>query len=81
LGASTVSIVRGRVQAGAGKVVEGDPKTLSSRRTLPLDEGLVGVLRRASARYAQERLALGADHADSGYVAVNAIGSPTRRTR
>jgi integrase len=52
------------------------PKTLSSRRKLPLDEGLVAVLRRASARYAQERLALGAAHADSGYVAVNEAGEP-----
>jgi integrase len=29
-----------------------------------------------SARYAEERLALGAAHADSGYVAVNEIGQP-----
>jgi integrase len=43
---------------------------------LPLDEGMVAVLRRASARYAQERLALGAAHRDSGYVAVNEIGEP-----
>jgi integrase len=57
-------------------VVEGDPKTLSSRRTLPLDDGLVNVLRRSSARYAEERLALGAAHADSGYVAVNEAGEP-----
>jgi hypothetical protein len=46
-------------------VVENDPKTLSSSRMLPLDEDLVGVLKRASARYAQERLALGAAHTDS----------------
>ncbi|SCX32909.1 tyrosine-type recombinase/integrase [Mycolicibacterium fluoranthenivorans] len=72
----TLSVERNRVQAGAGNVVEGDPKTLSSRRTLPLDDGLAAVLRRASARYAQERLALGADHHDSGYVAVNAAGEP-----
>ena len=57
-------------------MVEGDPKTLSSRRTLPLDDGLVNVLRRSSARYAEERLALGAAHADSGYVAVNEAGEP-----
>jgi integrase len=76
LGAGTLTVTRNRVQAGAGNVVEGDPKTLSSRRTLPLDEGLVSVLRRASARYAEERLALGAAHADSGYVAVNEIGEP-----
>jgi integrase len=57
-------------------VIESDPKTLSSRRTLPLDDGLVSVLRRASVRYAEERLALGAAHADSGYVAVNEAGQP-----
>jgi integrase len=72
----TLAVARNRVQAGAGKVVEGDPKTLSSRRTLPLDDGLVGVLRRASVRYAEDRLALGAAHADSGYVAVNEAGQP-----
>src|SRR3954470_15287906 len=76
LDARTVSIERNRVQAGGGNVVENDPKTLSSRRTLPLDDGLAGVLRRASARYAQEWLALGVDHRDSGYVAVNEIGEP-----
>jgi integrase len=76
LGSGTITVARNRVQAGAGNVVEGDPKTLSSRRMLPLDDSLVTVLRRASARYAQERLALGAAHADSGYVAVNEIGEP-----
>ncbi len=64
------------VGAGAGTVVENDPKTSSSRRTLPLDDGLVAVLRRAKARQAQERLALGAAHRDSGYVAVNEVGEP-----
>jgi integrase len=76
LDGGTISIERNRVQAGAGTVVENAPKTASSRRTLPLDDGLVGVLRRASARYAQERLALGAAHRDSGYVAVNEAGEP-----
>ncbi|MGE5694412.1 MAG: tyrosine-type recombinase/integrase [Candidatus Sericytochromatia bacterium] len=74
--AGTLTVSRGRVQAGAGTVIENAPKTLSSRRTLPLDEGLIAVLRRASAHYAQERLALGAAHADSGYVAVNEAGEP-----
>lgn len=69
--AQTLSVARNRVQAGAGTVVENDPKTVASRRTLPLDDGLVAVLRRARARQAQERLALGATHRDSGYVAVN----------
>jgi integrase len=76
LDAGTITVARNRVQAGAGTVVENAPKTLSSCRTLPLDDGLIGVLRRASARYAQEKLALGAAHRDSGYVAVNEIGEP-----
>ena len=54
LDAGTVTIARNRVQAGAGNVVENEPKTLSSCRTLPLDEGLIAVLKRASARLAQE---------------------------
>ncbi|MCW2652672.1 MAG: recombinase XerD [Mycobacterium sp.] len=74
--AGTITVARNRVQAGAGNVVENSPKTLSSCRTLPLDEGLISVLKRASARYAEERLALGAAHADSGYVAVNEAGEP-----
>jgi hypothetical protein len=52
-----LTIVRGRVQAGAGTVVENAPKTFSSCRTLPLDEGLLAVLKRAPARHAQELLA------------------------
>jgi integrase len=57
LDAGTVTIARNRVQAGAGNVVENEPKTLSSCRTLPLDEGLIVVLKRASSGYAQERWA------------------------
>jgi integrase len=64
------------VQVGASTVAENAPKTEASRRTLPLDAGLIAVLKRASARYAQERLALGAAHTDSGYVAVNETGEP-----
>jgi integrase len=74
--AGTITIARNRVQVGAATVVENEPKTQSSRRTLPLDDGLVGVLKRASARYAQEKLALGTAHADSGYVACNEAGEP-----
>ena len=74
--AGAIGIARNRVQAGAGTVVENAPKTLSSCRTLPLDEGLISVLKRASARHAGERLSLGEAHADSGYVAVNEAGEP-----
>lgn len=76
LDAKTLRIERARVQAGAGVVIESGPKTLSSRRTLPLDDGLVTVLRRASARQAQERLKLGAAYTDTGYVAVSEAGQP-----
>jgi integrase len=76
LAAGTLTIARNRVQVGASTVVENEPKTQASRRTLPLDAGLIAVLKRASARYAQERLALGADYADTGYVAVNEAGEP-----
>jgi integrase len=76
--AGTVTIARNRVELGGGPctVLENEPKTVASRRTLPLDDGLLGVLRRASARYAQEKLALGAAHADSGYVACTEAGQP-----
>jgi integrase len=76
--AGTITVARSRVELGGGPctVVENEPKTLASRRTLPLDEGLLGVLRRALARYAQEKLALGQTHADSGYVACTEAGQP-----
>jgi hypothetical protein len=59
--------------------VESEPKTQSSRRTLPLDEGLVNALRRASARYAQEKLALGAATATRGMSHATKPASRTRR--
>ena len=76
LDAGTLTVARNRVRVGWKTVVENEPKTQSSQRALPLDDALVAVLMRASARYAQEKLALGADHAYSGYVAVNEAGQP-----
>jgi integrase len=74
----TLSVARNRVELGGGPttVVENEPKTKAARRTLPLDEGLSGVLKRASARQAAEKLAHGAAHADSGYVACTEAGDP-----
>jgi integrase len=71
-------VARNRVELGGGPttVVENEPKTKAAWRTLPLDEGLSGVLKRASARQAAEKLALGAAHADSGYVACTEAGDP-----
>ena len=72
----TLTIARNRVQVGAKTVVENGPKTAASRRTLPIDDSLMAVLRRARAAQMRERLALGASYADSGYVAVNKAGQP-----
>jgi integrase len=70
-----VRVVNNRVQVGA-HVAENAPKTASSRRTLPLDDGLMAVLRRASARHAAEKLQHGLVHTDQGYVLCDEIGRP-----
>jgi integrase len=54
--------------------VENDPKSQSSRRTLPLPDRLVSVLRAAKARQARERLALGAETGPWDYVVSNEVG-------
>jgi integrase len=54
----TLSITNNRVAAGS-RSVENDPKSAASRRTLPLPDRLVTVLRAAKSRQAAERLALG----------------------
>jgi integrase len=73
LDARTLAVTNNRVDAG-GVVCENDPKTLTSRRTLPLPERLVTVLKSAKARHARERLALGYGH--WAYVVCNEIGEP-----
>jgi len=71
----TVSIVNNRVEAG-GQAVENDPKSATSRRTLPLPDRLVEVLKTARARQAAEQLALGADGGSWEYVVSNEVGQP-----
>jgi integrase len=73
LESKTLSIVNNRVMAG-GRSVENDPKSMASRRTLPLPDRLVSVLRSAKARYSAERLALGGGA--FGYVVSNEAGEP-----
>jgi integrase len=75
LDARTLSIANNRVSAG-GTTVENDPKSAMSRRTLPLPDRLVSVLKAAKARQAGERLALGRDGGAWGYVVSNEIGEP-----
>lgn len=75
LDAKSLSVVNNRVDAG-GHAVENDPKSANSRRTLPLPDRLVGVLKAAKARQAAERLALGSAYRSGEYVVSNEIGDP-----
>jgi len=74
LKAKTLSIVNNRVSAG-GTTVENDPKSATSRRTLPLPDRLVSVLKAAKARQSAERLALGGAGVFA-YVVSNEGGAP-----
>jgi integrase len=71
--AHTLTVANNRTDAG-GTVCETDPKTATSRRTLPLPDRLVTVLKSAKTRQARERLALGYGH--WAYVVCNEIGEP-----
>ena len=75
LNARTLSVANNRVDAG-GAAVENDPKSAMSRRTLPLPDRLVSVLKGAKTRQARERLALGADGGPWEYVVCNEAGLP-----
>ncbi|KAA0086702.1 site-specific integrase [Mycolicibacterium sp. P9-64] len=71
----TVSIANNRVDAG-GRAVENDPKSAMSRRTLPLPDRLVSVLKAAKARQAAERLSVGPSYRSGEYVVSNEVGDP-----
>lgn len=73
--AKTLSIANNRVDAG-GKAVENDPKSAMSRRTLPLPDRLVSVLRAAKTRQAAERLSTGPSYRSGEYVVSNEIDDP-----
>lgn len=75
LDGKTVAIVNNRVSAG-GRSVENDPKSKTSRRTLPLPDRVLATLKAAKARQAAERLALGAAYRSGAYVVSNEIGNP-----
>ncbi len=75
LDGKTMAIVNNRVSAG-GRSVENDPKSATSRRTLPLPDRVVATLKAAKARQAAERLALGAAYRSGAYVVSNEIGDP-----
>jgi hypothetical protein len=57
------------------------PSSSASHRTVPVEEmhpGTVAFLRTLKARQAADRLALGAEYRDSGYVLVDQLGEPVR---
>lgn len=75
-GMITVSTSRAVVSKAIadGAVEENAPKTAAGRRTLPMDAGLVTVLKRAKKRQAAERLALDGAYSDAGYVVADEAG-------
>jgi integrase len=73
--ANELTINNNRVSAG-GTTVENGPKSATSRRTLPLPDQLVTVLKAARARQAAERLALGPGYGSGAYVVSNEVGDP-----
>ncbi|WP_249338296.1 tyrosine-type recombinase/integrase [Tsukamurella paurometabola] len=75
LKAGTVAIVENRVAVGKEAVV-GTPKSKASRRTLPLPDDALAALKAARKAQTAEKLLLGEDYVDSGYVACNEGGEP-----
>jgi integrase len=64
------------LQRFEGKLHLVEPKTEKSRRTLPLPSMLVTALRAHRKRQLEERLALGSDWQETGFVFVSTIGTP-----
>lgn len=72
---ATLTIANNRVSAG-GRSVENDPKSFTSRRTLPLPDRLVEVLRDARDRQRDERALADSAYRSGTYVVSNEIGDP-----
>lgn len=75
LDAGRMRITRTRVSVG-GTAVESTPKTDASRRLIPLDAGLVTVLKAHRERQLFEQRKWGESWVDSGYVFVREDGAP-----
>lgn len=71
----SMTIRNNRVSAG-GLAVEGDPKSFTSRRTLPIPERLHAALIAARERQHVERVAAGSAYRSGAYVVSNEIGDP-----
>lgn len=68
--------VRANLQRVKGGFVVGEPKTARSRRQILLAKPAVDALHRHRARQAEERLRLGPDWEDHGFVFTNTVGQP-----
>ena len=75
LSAGKLTIRRTRVLVD-GVVQESTPKTAMGNRVLPLPDSLTRVLKRARKRQNEDRLLLGVDYLEGGYVVADAGGSP-----
>ncbi|WP_157225341.1 MULTISPECIES: site-specific integrase [Gordonia] len=74
LDGKTISIVETRVAVGKDVQVS-TPKSKQSRRTLPLPDDVVAVLKRARRNQRAERLAAGAKYESGAYVACDELGA------
>jgi integrase len=70
-----IKVEHGRVLLDGHRTATDDPKSATSRRTVPVDgihAGTVALLRALRARQARDRLMLGAGYPETGLVVVNA---------
>lgn len=74
--AKTITIHRTRISVDGAAVDQQTVKTDGSARTLPIPDPLLAELKAAKARQAAERLALGPNYRDLGYVVCNEAGEP-----
>jgi integrase len=75
LPAKSLRISENRVVIGK-EIVTGTPKSMASRRTLPLPDEVVDALKAAHKRHLEERLAFGPGYGEDGYVACDETGQP-----
>ncbi|MFF5279576.1 tyrosine-type recombinase/integrase [Streptomyces sp. NPDC000133] len=74
LESGTISIANTRTMMGNKTVVEKDTKSMAGERELPLPVPVWDALRSFKSLQAKEKLALGPDYIDSGYVLVDEVG-------
>jgi integrase len=72
----SVRIVENRVVLGKQHVESGTPKSKASRRTLPVPDDVVQVLKAARQRQREERLKFGEGYGGGEYVCSDELGNP-----